>query len=54
MLFTVSTTFRPATDLGYLLHKNPFRCQSTRLSFGVVNVFYPDVTERACTAAKGT
>lgn len=51
MLFTVSTTFRPATDLGYLLHKNPCRCQSTRLSFGVVNVFYPEATEHACTAA---
>ena len=23
MLLTIETTYRPATDLGYLLHKNP-------------------------------
>ena len=30
MLLTITTTFRPATDLGYLLHKNPARCQEFR------------------------
>ena len=25
MLLTITTTHRPATDLGYLLHKNPGR-----------------------------
>ena len=27
MLLTISTTHQPATDLGYLLHKHPERCQ---------------------------
>jgi hypothetical protein len=31
MLLTISTTRRPATDLGYLLHKNPARMQSFEL-----------------------
>ena len=28
VLLTISTTHEPATDLGYLLHKNPARVQS--------------------------
>jgi 3' terminal RNA ribose 2'-O-methyltransferase Hen1 len=51
MLLTVSTTHQPATDLGYLLHKNPARCQSFPLSFGNAHVFYPEATEDRCTAA---
>jgi hypothetical protein len=27
MLLTIRTTARPATDLGYLLHKNPARLE---------------------------
>jgi len=34
MLLTITTTRAPATDLGYLLHKNPERLQSFPLSFG--------------------
>ena len=41
MLLTITTTHRPATDLGYLLHKNPARFQSFDLSFGKAHVFYP-------------
>lgn len=51
MLLTIRTTARPATDLGYLLHKNPARLQSFELSFGHAHVFYPEATEDACTAA---
>lgn len=51
MLLTVTTTHRPATDLGYLLHKNPARRQSFALSFGSAHVFYPEATEDCCTAA---
>jgi hypothetical protein len=40
MLLTVTTTHRPATDLGYLLHKNPARVQTEELSFGKAHVFY--------------
>lgn len=51
MLLTISTTYQPATDLGYLLHKNPSRVQSFSLSFGAAHVFYPEATEEHCTAA---
>ena len=34
VLLTVSTTHRPATDLGYLLHKHPDRVQEFPQSFG--------------------
>jgi 3' terminal RNA ribose 2'-O-methyltransferase Hen1 len=51
MLLTITTTHRPATDLGYLLHKNPARVQTEELSFGKAHVFYPEVGESCCTAA---
>ncbi|XXZ19857.1 hypothetical protein WME92_37020 [Sorangium sp. So ce307] len=51
MLLTLTTTHRPATDLGYLLVKNPARTQSFSLSFGKAHVFYPEATEERCTAA---
>src|SRR5579885_3586551 len=51
MLLTISTTHRPATDLGYLLHKNPNRPQSFELSFGNAHVAYPEATDERCTAA---
>ena len=50
MLLTLSTTHRPATDLGYLLHKNPARFQGYELSFGKAHVFYPEATDERCTA----
>ena len=51
MLLTISTTHRPATDLGYLLHKNPDRFQSFTLPFGRADVFYPVAEAERCTAA---
>lgn len=51
MLLTITTTHRPATDLGYLLHKNPVRLQAFNLAFGEAHVFYPEATEDSCTAA---
>ena len=51
MLLTITTTHRPATDLGYLLHKHPAKCQSFELSFGQAHVFYPEATAERCTAA---
>ena len=51
MLLTISTTHRPATDLGYLLHKNPARAQTFELAFGSAHVFYPEATRERCTAA---
>lgn len=51
MLLTISTTYNPATDLGYFLHKHPARPQTFSLSFGRALVFYPEATEQRCTAA---
>jgi 3' terminal RNA ribose 2'-O-methyltransferase Hen1 len=51
MLLTITTTHRPATDLGYLLHKNPAKVHSFELSFGKAHLFYPEATEERCTAA---
>jgi len=51
MLLTVTTTHRPATDLGYLLHKNPARVQTEELSFGQAHVFYPEADQARCSAA---
>jgi 3' terminal RNA ribose 2'-O-methyltransferase Hen1 len=51
MLLTLKTTHRPATDLGYLLHKNPTKLQTFELSFGKAHVFYPEATAERCTAA---
>jgi 3' terminal RNA ribose 2'-O-methyltransferase Hen1 len=50
MLLTISTTHRPAVDLGYLLHKNPARPQSFDLSFGRAHVFYPEASDEHCAA----
>ena len=51
MLLTISTTYQPATDLGYLLHKNPARLQSIEVAGGQAYVFYPEATAERCTAA---
>lgn len=50
MLLTITTTHRPAHDLGYLLHKHPDRFQSFDLSFGKAHVFYPEIGDERCTA----
>jgi hypothetical protein len=41
----------PATDLGYLLAKNPGKVQEFSHGFGRSRVFYPEATEQRCTAA---
>src|SRR5882724_5860798 len=51
MLLTLTTTHSPATDLGYLVRKNPARSQSFSLSFGKAHVFYPEATAERCTVA---
>jgi 3' terminal RNA ribose 2'-O-methyltransferase Hen1 len=51
MLLTITTTAKPATDLGYLLHKNPARVHAIELAHGTAHVFYPEATEERCTAA---
>src|SRR5437773_9121648 len=51
MLLTLTTTHTPASDLGFLLRKNPARPQSFNLTFGKAHVFYPEATADRCTVA---
>ena len=51
MLLTLSTTHEPATELGYLLHKNPAKVQTFDLPFGRAQIFYTEAAPSRCTAA---
>lgn len=51
MYLEITTTHQPATDLGFLLHKNPSNVHETPLSFGKAIVFYPEASEEKCTAS---
>ncbi|MFD7437526.1 3' terminal RNA ribose 2'-O-methyltransferase Hen1 [Streptomyces sp. NPDC059861] len=54
MFLTISTTGtqeRPATDLGFLLHKHPGKAQAFSTSYGKAHVLYPEADARRCTAA---
>jgi 3' terminal RNA ribose 2'-O-methyltransferase Hen1 len=51
MFLSISTTHRPATDLGFLLMKHPDRLHEVELSFGRGIVFYPEANENRCEAA---
>ena len=51
MLLTISNARAPATDLGFLLHKNPARMQTVEIAAGKAHVFYPETTEERCTVA---
>jgi 3' terminal RNA ribose 2'-O-methyltransferase Hen1 len=51
MLLTIRSTTEPATDLGFLLHKNPAAVRTVDLAFGKAHVFYPEASETRCTAA---
>jgi 3' terminal RNA ribose 2'-O-methyltransferase Hen1 len=51
VLVTLTTTHRPATDLGYLLHKHPDKAQQFPIAAGTAHVFYPVATHERCTAA---
>jgi 3' terminal RNA ribose 2'-O-methyltransferase Hen1 len=48
---TTGTVERPATDLGYLLHKHPDKAQAFSTSHGTAHVFYPEASAERCTAA---
>ncbi len=50
MLLEITTTAPNATDLGYLLHKNPANIFERSMGFGTARVFYPEATDERCTA----
>ena len=51
MLLTITSTSPPATDLGFLLHKNPASVRSVDTGLGTAHVFYPEAGPERCTAA---
>ncbi|MEV0321945.1 3' terminal RNA ribose 2'-O-methyltransferase Hen1 [Streptomyces sp. NPDC050658] len=51
MISTTGSPERPATDLGYLLHKHPDNAQRFSTAHGTAHVFYPEATAERCTAA---
>jgi 3' terminal RNA ribose 2'-O-methyltransferase Hen1 len=54
VFLTISTTGdpeRPATDLGFLLHKHPDKAQAFSTSYGTAHVLYPEADTGRCTAA---
>jgi 3' terminal RNA ribose 2'-O-methyltransferase Hen1 len=51
VLLTIRTSHRPATDLGFLLHKHPEHVHTREFPFGTATTFYPEATDEACTAA---
>ena len=48
---TNGTPERPATDLGFLLHKHPEKAQAFSTSYGTAHVLYPEADAQRCTAA---
>jgi 3' terminal RNA ribose 2'-O-methyltransferase Hen1 len=51
MLLNITTTAPDASDLGYLLHKNPANVFERSLPFGTMRVFFPEATAQICTAS---
>lgn len=51
MLLTITTTYQPASDLGYLLHKHPDKLQTFPVSVGKAHDYYPESSDERCTVA---
>jgi 3' terminal RNA ribose 2'-O-methyltransferase Hen1 len=51
MLLTITSDTPPATDLGFVLHKNPAALRSVDVGFGVAHAFYPEAGAQRCTIA---
>ena len=51
MLLNITTTHKPATDLGFLLHKHPDKLQSVDLSIGKAHIFYPESSQERTTVS---
>lgn len=51
MLLTLTTSHRPATDLGFLLVKHPDRVHTFELPYGTATVVFPEAGAERCTVA---
>jgi hypothetical protein len=45
MFLSIATTHRPATELGFLLHRHPDQLHEANLTFGKAWLFCPEATE---------
>lgn len=50
MFLKIATTHQPATDLGFLLRKNPANVHRADLAVGKSIIFFPEATEDRCEA----
>jgi len=50
MLLRITNKGQYATDLGFLLHKNPANLHSVEVAFGKAYVFYTEASADRCTA----
>lgn len=51
MLLTITTEYKNATDLGFLLHKHPDKLQTIELAVGKAHIFYPKSSIEKTTVA---
>jgi hypothetical protein len=51
MILKISTDHKPASDLGFLLHKNPSRLHEQEFAFGKGYFVFPKVSDDLCEAA---
>lgn len=51
LLLTIATSHSPATDIGYLLHKNPAGHHTAEFGFGTAHVIFPVAAHDRCQAA---
>lgn len=50
-MLLIRTTYRPATDLGYLLHKHPGRMHVAEMPFGTARLLFTEASDESCTVA---
>ena len=50
-MLTITYRGTNTQDLGFLLHKNPYRAQQFKLNHGKAYVFYPEVSDEQTTMA---
>lgn len=50
-MLLIRTDYRPATDLGFLLHKHPGRMHVAEMPFGTARLLFTEASDEACAVA---
>lgn len=50
-MLLIRTDYRPATDLGFLLHKHPGRMHVAEMPFGTARLLFTEASDEACSVA---